>query len=229
MIPTDTGRVSWRPQRSSLSRETLVETAFDLAADISVSNMSTAGLAELLDVPVRTMRWYFRTTDDLLDAMADRAVEGYGLATPFTEVVPWRVALETHCRRVYTLFRSDRVLCDLVVVRPNYYSANADLRAWERFGRVAHKLGESGFTSAAAFEVCRSLATHVRVSCVVQGLSRGGSSRVGVLDQPVAERGVTSMFSRIGSAGSSLISGHDRNFEFTLEAILHYAETLLTG
>ena len=65
---TDTRK---RRDRGSISADEILKGAFDVAAQVSIDNLSMPVLAKHLDVGVTSIYWYFRRKDDLLDAMTD--------------------------------------------------------------------------------------------------------------------------------------------------------------
>ncbi len=50
-------------------------------------------LAKHLGVGVTSLYWYFRKKDDLLDAMADRALHEYNYTDPSIDAENWRESL----------------------------------------------------------------------------------------------------------------------------------------
>jgi AcrR family transcriptional regulator len=64
-----------RRERGSISVDTILNGAFEVAAEVSIDNLSMPQLARHLDVGVTSIYWYFRRKDELLDAMTDRTLE----------------------------------------------------------------------------------------------------------------------------------------------------------
>lgn len=71
-----------RRERGAISVEEILSGAFDVAAAVSIDNLSMPQLAKHLDVGVTSIYWYFRRKDDLLDAMTDRALDEYDFTAP---------------------------------------------------------------------------------------------------------------------------------------------------
>jgi len=63
-----------RRERGSISVEEILTGAFEVAAHVSIDNLSMPVLARHLDVGVTSIYWYFRRKDELLDAMTDGRV-----------------------------------------------------------------------------------------------------------------------------------------------------------
>jgi AcrR family transcriptional regulator len=72
-----TARTRRRRDRGSINVDQILNGAFEIAADVSIDNLSMPVLAKHLDVGVTSIYWYFRRKDDLLDAMSDRALERF--------------------------------------------------------------------------------------------------------------------------------------------------------
>jgi AcrR family transcriptional regulator len=93
-----------------------VETAFAVAADSSVEELSIPLVAKSLGVGVTSIYWHIRNKAELLDAMTDRALRRSGLPA-FVESDDWRESLMTHARGVRQTFLGDPVLTDLILIR----------------------------------------------------------------------------------------------------------------
>ena len=109
-------RQSVRRARGSLTADAIVETAFAIAADSSVDELSIPLVAKSLDVGVTSMYWHVRNKSELLDAMTDRALRRSGMPA-FVESDDWRESLMTHARGVRQTFLGDPVLTDLILIR----------------------------------------------------------------------------------------------------------------
>ena len=108
-------RQSVRRARGSLTEDAIVETAFAIAADSSIEEVSIPLVAESLDVGVTSIYWHVRNKSELLDAMTDRALRRSGLPA-YAESDDWRESLSTHARGVRQTFLADPVLTDLILI-----------------------------------------------------------------------------------------------------------------
>ena len=72
-------RQAVRRARGSLTEDAIVETAFAIAADSSIEELSIPLVAKSLDVGVTSIYWHVRNKSELLDAMTDRALRRSGL------------------------------------------------------------------------------------------------------------------------------------------------------
>ena len=105
-----------RRARGSLTLDAIVETAFALAADSSIDELSIPLVAKSLDVGVTSIYWHVRNKSELLDAMTDRVLRRTGFP-PFVESDDWRASLMTHVRGVRQTFLGNPVLTDLILIR----------------------------------------------------------------------------------------------------------------
>lgn len=69
-----------RRERGSINPDDIISGA-ELAEQVSIDNLSMPLLGKHLGVGVTSIYWYFRKKDDLLNAMADRALRQYVFAT----------------------------------------------------------------------------------------------------------------------------------------------------
>ena len=109
-------RQSVRRARGSLTEDAIVETAFAIAADSSIEELSIPLVAKSLDVGVTSIYWHVRNNSELLDAMTDRALRRSGFPA-FVESDDWRESLMAHARGVRQTFLDDPVLTDLILIQ----------------------------------------------------------------------------------------------------------------
>src|SRR6476659_5201542 len=109
-----------RRERGSLSVDEILKGAFEVAERASIDNLSMPILAKHLDVGVTSIYWYFRRKDDLLDAMTNRALDEYDFTAPSIDTGNWRESLAHHARIMRKTFRSNPILCDLILIRGSY-------------------------------------------------------------------------------------------------------------
>jgi AcrR family transcriptional regulator len=87
-----------RRERGSISVDEIINGAFEVAAEVSIDNLSMPLLARHLDVGVTSIYWYSRKKDELLDAMTDRALVQYEFTLPCIDASNWRASLRNHAR-----------------------------------------------------------------------------------------------------------------------------------
>src|SRR5262245_12338684 len=125
-----------RRPRGSLTPEDVIAAAFDLAAEISLTNLNMPKLAKHLDVPVTSIYWHFRKKEQLLDAMLEHALQRYHSNTTFVDGETWDESLRNHFRGMRRVFRENEVLCDLVLMRVGELSPEATRTAVQRIEAV---------------------------------------------------------------------------------------------
>jgi AcrR family transcriptional regulator len=198
-----------RRERGSISVEEILAGAFEVAAQVSIDNLSMPVLARHLDVGVTSIYWYFRRKDELLDAMTDRALAQYEFTVPDINASNWRESLRNHARTMRRQFLDDPVLCDLVFIR-GHYGMRALHGALHEIERPVAALVEAGLTPEQAVETYGAISVHSRGSVVLQRLQQK-----------------TQGFPAQHSDGNRYIGlADDIDFDYILDSILDHAEYL---
>ena len=193
-----------RRERGSISVEEILTGAFEVAAQVSIDNLSMPVLARHLDVGVTSIYWYFRRKDELLDAMTDRALAQYEFTVPDINASNWRESLRNHARTMRRQFLDDPVLCDLVFIR-GHYGMRALHGALHEIERPVAALVEAGLTPEQAVETYGAISVHTRGSVVLERLQT----------KTMPGRGV-------GFAD-------DIDFDYVLDSILDHTEALIAA
>jgi len=200
-----------RRERGSISVEEILTGAFEVAARVSIDNLSMPVLARHLDVGVTSIYWYFRRKDGLLDAMTDRALAQYGFTVPDIDASNWRESLRNHARTMRMQFLDDPVLCDLVLIR-GHYGMRALHGALHEIERPVAALVEAGLTPEQAVETYGAISVHSRGSVVLQRLQQK-----------------TDGFPAQRSTGNRYIGfADDIDFDYILDSILDHAQHLIS-
>jgi AcrR family transcriptional regulator len=180
-----------RRERGSISVEEIINGAFDVAAEVSIDNLSMPLLARHLDVGVTSIYWYFRRKDELLDAMTDRALAQLEFTMPDIDASNWRASLRSHTQTMRKQFLADPVLCDLVLIR-GLYGMSALHGALYEIERPVAALVDAGLTPEQAVETYGAISVHSRGSVVLQRLQqktegfpaqRDGNRYIGFADE----------------------------------------------
>ena len=204
---TDTRK---RRDRGSISADEILKGAFDVAAQVSIDNLSMPLLAKHLDVGVTSIYWYFRRKDDLLDAMTDLALERFEFTVPTIDASNWRVSLRDHATTMRARFRDNPILCDLVLIR-SQFGGHAVRGALQKIEQPIAALIESGLDAHQAIAVYGAISVHTRGSAVlerIQDKSEGFPAQ-----RPNGKR-------YIGFAD-------DIDYDYILDSILDHAQTLI--
>lgn len=218
-----------RRERGSLNPEEILEGAFTLAEQVSVDNLSMPLLGKHLGVGVTSIYWYFRKKDDLLNAMADRALRQYTFATPFIDSSDWRISLHNHARTMRKTFLSNPILCDLILIRSALSEKAARLGAQGTEVAVA-SLVEAGMSLEDAVDTYSAIQLHVRGCVVLQRLydknKELDTDASAYYDMTVAPD-LTPLLTEASARGLRSGAPDDRNFEYGLNCILDHASTLI--
>jgi AcrR family transcriptional regulator len=219
-----------RRERGSISVDEIINGAFEVAEKVSVDGLSMPLLAKHLDVGVTSIYWYFRKKDDLLNAMTDRALGQYDFATPFVDGRDWREALHNHARKMRETFRSNPILCDLILIRGTF-GREATQAAFQKLEKAVATLVDAGLSPEDAFDTYASISVHTRGSVVLERLQdksggvephRGGGS--GVID-----RDAMPLIAELTEKGHRIGATDDINFEYGLNCILDHASQLIAA
>jgi AcrR family transcriptional regulator len=200
-----------RRERGSISVDEIINGAFEMAAQVSIDNLSIPQLARHLDVGVTSIYWYFRKKHELLDAMTDRALEQYEFTVPDIDASNWRGSLRDHAQAMRRQFLGDPVLCDLVLIR-GHYGMPALHGALHEIERPVAALVEAGLTPEQAVETYGAISVHSRGSVVLQRLQQK-----------------TEGFPAQRDDGNRYIGfADDIDFDFILDSILDHAQQLIS-
>lgn len=201
-----------RRDRGSITTDEILTGAFDVAAAVSIENLSMPLLAKHLGVGVTSIYWYFRRKDDLLDAMTDRALERFEFTVPTIDASTWRASLRHHALTMRDRFRADPILCDLVLIRGKYGS-RAMYGALHKLEQPIGALMEAGLTAEQAIATYGAISVHIRGSVVLQRLQ---------------DRTEGFPSQRTGAA-RYIGFADDVDFGYLLDSILDHAETLMAA
>ncbi|MEU1550892.1 TetR/AcrR family transcriptional regulator C-terminal domain-containing protein [Nocardia sp. NPDC005745] len=220
-----------RRERGSLNPEDIIDGAFELAEQVSLDNLSMPMLGKHLDVGVTSIYWYFRKKDDLLNAMADRALHQHAtLFVPFIKADDWQQSLREHARELRKTFLSNPVLCDLVLIR-SALSPDAARQGARQIEHVIAELVAAGLSLEDAVDLYSAIQLHVRGCIVLQRLSdknRESESGAGAYYDTLAiSRDTTPLLAEANAKGLHSGAPDDRNFEYGLDRILEHAASLV--
>ena len=199
-----------RRDRGSINADEILNGAFEVAAQVSIDNLSMPVLAKHLDVGVTSIYWYFRRKDDLLDAMTDRALERFEFTVPSIDASNWRESLRDHARTMRLHFRGDPILCDLVLIR-GQFGGRAIREALQKIEQPVTALIEAGLDAQQAVATYGAISVHTRGSAVLERIQEK-----------------TEGFPAQRPNGNRYIGfADDIDFDYILESILDHAQTLI--
>ncbi|WP_019926898.1 TetR/AcrR family transcriptional regulator [Nocardia sp. BMG111209] len=216
-----------RRERGSITADEIVNGAYALAAEVSVEKLSMPALARRLDVGVTSIYWYFRSKEQLLEAMRDRALAQYEIALPFTGTGSWHERLRTHFMTMRDLFRDNPVLCDLLIMHTADYGPGTNRVTYQRLEAVITTMVDAGFTPEDALETYFTLSTHSRGFAMLQ--RRGTLDAAIATPRPPIDEQDSPHLSHLAAAGYSLDPVRDRTFELGLDALIDRAKQVLAA
>src|ERR1700722_5450399 len=217
-----------RRQRGSISVDEIINGAFEVANEASVDALSRPLWAKNVVVGVRGFSWLFRKKDDLLNAMTDRALGQYDFATPFVEGQDWQESLRNHARKMRQTFRSNPILCDLILIRGTF-GREATLAAFQKLEKAVATLVDAGLSPEDAFDTYASISVHTQGAAVLERLqdkSRGVEPyRRGA--SPVIDPETMPLIAKLTEKGHRIGVADDINFEYGLNCLLDHASRLI--
>jgi AcrR family transcriptional regulator len=218
-----------RRARGSISAAEILEGAYELASEESLEALSMPRLAQRLDVGVTSIYWYFRSKDELLDTLAERAMAEFDRRIDIPEDLPWDEYLRTYFRSQRRMFREHELLCDLIVLRSSGTPEATRLSA-ERIDRVLEVLVRAGFPPDTAMNAYGALSVFTRGSAALARISDDGPDVADVPAAPFEEPLRLRVLPHLERPHLLDMSG-DEEFEFGLENTLrglraHLAELL---
>jgi TetR/AcrR family tetracycline transcriptional repressor len=132
--------------RGQLSRDVIVEKALTLAASEGLEALTIRRLANEFDVTPMALYWHFSTKEDLLDATADRVLDGIQVAVP--DDAPWREQLRAALTGLVDALRANPQIAPLVPTR--IIACESGLALTER---ALSALATAGFSTAEAAQI----------------------------------------------------------------------------
>jgi AcrR family transcriptional regulator len=224
--PAETRR---RRERGSISVDEILSGAFEVAAEVSMDNLSMPLLAKHLGVGVTSIYWYFRKKDDLLNAMTDRALQTYDFTVESIDADNWRESLHNHAKKMRQTFLDNPVLCDLILIRGTY-GMQAAHNALKKIEQPVAALAQAGLSPEDAFDTYAAIAVHVRGSVVLERLQ----DKMTGVQAPAGNRGklidrqAMPIIAEVADKGHRIGVADDINFDYILDCILDHAESLIT-
>ena len=164
-----------RRARGSITPEEVINGAFELCQAESLDALSMPRLAQHLNVGATSIYWYFKSKDDLLDALTVEAFRRFYAQMPPLEGRRWDDLLREFFTNFRSILRSDDALCDLTIMRFGHYSDATVMLTWSRIEEILEVLVDSGFTPDSATYAYFTLSIYTRGSLSIErGLRANG-------------------------------------------------------
>jgi AcrR family transcriptional regulator len=207
-----------RRARGSISAGEILSGAYELASEESLEALSMPRLAQRLDVGVTSIYWYFRSKDELLDILAERAMAEFDRRTDIPDDLPWDEYLRTYFRHQKRMFREHPLLCDLIVLRDSS-TPEAERLSAERIDRVLQVLVGAGFPPDAAMNAYAALSVFTRGSAALARIAGDAGAPAELAAGPFEEPPRLRVLPRLERPHLLAMTGEEE-FEFGLENTL---------
>ncbi|WP_167760508.1 TetR family transcriptional regulator [Blastococcus sp. CT_GayMR16] len=223
--PTRKNSPRKRRARGSISAEEILLGAYELASEESLDALSMPRLAQRLDVGVTSIYWYFRSKEELLDTMTERAMAEFDRSFDLSPNLPWDDYVRTYFCQFREVFRTNGLLCDLIVMRTGPLTPEATRIAAQRIDLVLDVLVKAGFTPDAAMYAYSALSVFSRGHLFLER-SWSASGRPESASEAFASTpGLTVLTAMAQPHTMSMTS--DEDFEFGLENSIRGLRLLL--
>ncbi|MBP2453363.1 TetR/AcrR family transcriptional regulator [Mycolicibacterium lutetiense] len=227
MVRPASTRGRQRRERGSISVDEILRGAFEIAAEVSIDNLSMPQLARHLDVGVTSIYWYFRRKDELLDAMTERVLRDHDLSVLSIEAGTWRESLHAHAHRMRDMFTGNPIACDLILIRGTR-GLPAARTALEKIEQPVAALVAAGLTAKQAFDTYTAISVLVRSSSVLQRLQNRTAAAQFPREywEQVIDAEAMPLIASIPGRGYRIGMADDGNFDHILDSILDRAASL---
>jgi AcrR family transcriptional regulator len=146
----------------------VINGAFELCQAESLEALSMPRLAQHLDVGATSIYWYFKSKDDLLEALTEEAFRRFYVQIPPLQGCRWDDALRAFFTNFRNILRNDDALCDLTIMRFGHYSDATLLLTWTRIEELLQTLVNSGFSADSATYAYFTLSVYTRGSLAIE-------------------------------------------------------------
>jgi AcrR family transcriptional regulator len=217
-----------RRARGSITPEEVINGAFELCQAESLDALSMPRLAQHLNVGATSIYWYFKSKDELLEALTEEAFRRFYAQMPPLEGRRWDDTLRAFFTNFRSILRNDDALCDLTIMRFGHYSDATLLLTWTRIEEVLQSLVNSGFSTDSATYAYFTLSIYTRGSLAIERGLRAAAV-TSVIGNPRVElaAGMPIISSELKKHSWKMVS--DDDFEFGLENNIRGLRTLLAA
>ncbi|HEX3516210.1 MAG TPA: TetR/AcrR family transcriptional regulator C-terminal domain-containing protein [Trebonia sp.] len=157
-----------RRARGSISAEQVLKGAFEVCAEGSVDRLTMPRLAEHLGVGVTSLYWYYKSKDELLDAMSVTAFKAFYERIPRLRDGSWEDILRDYFTNFRRALLADDLLCDLVIIRVHFMGDRSYALSWSRIEEILRSLVDAGFSEEAAINMYSALSIYTRGAIFIE-------------------------------------------------------------
>jgi AcrR family transcriptional regulator len=218
-----------RRARGSITPEEVIKGAFELCETDTVDGLSMPRLAQHLDVGVTSIYWYFKSKEDLLNALTEEAFSRFYAQMPPLEGRKWDQVLREFFSNFRSILRNDDVLCDLCIMRGGNYTDDTIMITWRRIEEILEILVKAGFSEDSATYGYFTLSVYTRGCLFVERMMRGNGINTTAAEHPRAQlAAMMPVLSRELKMHSWYMISDD-DFHFGLENTIRGLRSLLTA
>jgi AcrR family transcriptional regulator len=226
-------RASTRPRqrraRGSITPEEVIRGALELCEMETVDALSMPRLAQHLDVGVTSIYWYFKSKEELLNALTEEAFNRFYGQMPPLAGRKWDDVLIDFFSNFRSILRNDDVLCDLTIMRGGNYSDETIKLTWTRIEEILEILVAAGFSEESATFAYFTLSVYTRGCLFVERSMRASRIDQGLTPHPRAQLAASMpVLSRELQLHSWYMVGDD-DFAFGIENNLRGLRALLAS
>lgn len=176
---------SARRERGSISREEILEGALELVRRETLDGLSMPKLARALGIGVTSIYWYYRSKEDLTEALTEAAAKLFRERVSALRSEHWGEQLRLLFTSIRDVLREDDLLCDLLFMRASRLNGDALTHVWPGVESCISAIVAAGFTQEEALHHYFALSHYTR-GCVVleRQLSRAGMRADGPTPAP---------------------------------------------
>jgi AcrR family transcriptional regulator len=229
MAARNNGASAARPRRArgSITPEEVVNGAFELCESESLDALSMPRLAQHLNVGATSIYWYFKSKDDLLDALTEEAFRRFYAQMPPLAGRRWDDMLREFFTNFRSILRNDDALCDLTIMRFGRYTDASVLLTWSRIEEILEVLVDAGFSADSATYAYFTLSIYTRGSLSIERGLRAA-------DTPIAPGRRAELAAKMPIISSEVVTHtwqmvSDDDFAFGIENNLRGLRTLLAA
>jgi TetR/AcrR family tetracycline transcriptional repressor len=155
--------------RPGLTRQSIVEAALRLLAEVGLDGLTVRRLAASLGVQSPALYWHFRSKEQLLDGMADEIIRAAGMGPP-RPGESWQAWLSrrAHAYRNSLLAHRDgaRIIAGFAVLSPATIA---------KFDEELSAMVARGFTPLGAFRTIKAISQYTTGFVLQEQTDRSGS------------------------------------------------------
>jgi AcrR family transcriptional regulator len=157
-----------RAERGSINAEQIIAGALALAEEVGIDGLTMPKLARRLGIGVTSIYWYFRSKDELIEALQVEAARAFHATMRPPDDPDWPSWLYGMFLRLRQAMRANRVYCDLLFMRGARASTTALEHTWPGAEAVVGKMAAAGFTPHEALQNLVMLSLYTRGAVVLE-------------------------------------------------------------